>query len=512
MTPPLNWRELALLMNQVRDDIEGKFIEKIQVPERKYFPAGYLKEEWALRLTGQKQEGTLIISLRPRHPYLLWSPGKGIPTAQKATHSPFDLFLSKHLKGGKLLKAQVLHQDRTVILWFTHPEDSALGLGLVLVMIPARPEALLVVGPIPSAQSAAPQEGWPILARSRTVSAVNKEKAAVFLPSNGSKAPQAPSVREELVSSASAYFKEITHQLQAEAFLLRTQIAEKALQQLLKHTRDRLKQSEAALRQGLQEPDWQNWADLLKASLGLDPERVVLDTTLAKTPHHWRVQDYYTGQFIDIPGDETLSLTDQVKKYYEKAKRKQRKIQESGLRSDDFRKTIERIEAHLLTRPIPVQWEHLEKFERAAGIAPLLSSSVPNTQFTKKLKTWTGKSFLSKDGLPIWVGRSKDENLELTFKFARGNDIWMHVRGRPGAHVVVPVPQGKSAPLETLLDAAQLTLHYSNGKDWGKTEVDYTHKKYVKRIKDSKEASYTHNKTLLVTPDPERIKKLLDQS
>jgi len=109
----------------------------------------------------------------------------------------------------------------------------------------------------------------------------------------------------------------------------------------------------------------------------------------------------------------------------------------------------------------------------------------------------------------VMVGRSRDENLELTFKHARGNDIWLHVRGRPGAHVVVPLQPGKSAPLETLLDAALLAVYYSGGEKWGKTEVDYTYKKYVKRIKDSTEASYTNNKTLLVDQDASRLKRLL---
>jgi predicted ribosome quality control (RQC) complex YloA/Tae2 family protein len=74
---------------------------------------------------------------------------------------------------------------------------------------------------------------------------------------------------------------------------------------------------------------------------------------------------------------------------------------------------------------------------------------------------------------------------------------------------VIPVPTGKSVPLETLLDAAVLTVYFSGGEKWGKTEVDYTFKKYVKRIKDSSEASYTNNKTLLIKPDAERRKRLL---
>jgi predicted ribosome quality control (RQC) complex YloA/Tae2 family protein len=155
----------------------------------------------------------------------------------------------------------------------------------------------------------------------------------------------------------------------------------------------------------------------------------------------------------------------------------------------------------------------VSELEHAAGLSapatPTGEAESPKSKSgTGVPSRWTGKTYFSKEGLPILVGRSKEENLELTFKIARGNDLWMHVRGRPGAHLVIPLPSGKSASLETLLDAAQLVILHSGGKNWGKTEVDYTFKKYVKRIKDSSEASYVQNKTLLVAPDPKRLERL----
>ena len=98
--------------------------------------------------------------------------------------------------------------------------------------------------------------------------------------------------------------------------------------------------------------------------------------------------------------------------------------------------------------------------------------------------------------------------MELTFKTAKGNDVWLHVRARPGAHVVIPLAQGKTAPLETLLDAAVLAVVHSGGVSWGKTEVDYTFRKHVRRIPKSTEVTYTRSKTLLVEPDPKRLARL----
>jgi predicted ribosome quality control (RQC) complex YloA/Tae2 family protein len=106
------------------------------------------------------------------------------------------------------------------------------------------------------------------------------------------------------------------------------------------------------------------------------------------------------------------------------------------------------------------------------------------------------------------VGRNASENLELTFKIARGNDIWLHVKARPGSHTVILLPPNRSASLETLLDAANLCILYSGGRDWGKTEVDYTLRKHVKKIKNQTEVSYSSPKTLSVVLDAARLKRL----
>jgi predicted ribosome quality control (RQC) complex YloA/Tae2 family protein len=108
----------------------------------------------------------------------------------------------------------------------------------------------------------------------------------------------------------------------------------------------------------------------------------------------------------------------------------------------------------------------------------------------------------------ILAGRSVTENLELTFKVARGNDLWFHVRGLKSAHVIVILPPKKTASLDTLLDAAQVCRVLSGYKNMGKIEVDYTQRKYVKRIKGSSLVSYTQNKTLVVENDIARIDRV----
>lgn len=135
----------------------------------------------------------------------------------------------------------------------------------------------------------------------------------------------------------------------------------------------------------------------------------------------------------------------------------------------------------------------------------------------KDQKKWAKsgiRSFLSKEGLKIWIGKNHKENEELVIRLARGNDLWLHLKGKPGAHAVVQLPQGKSAALDTLLDAAALVAHYSGVSQFDRVEVDYTFRKFVKRVPGQKEkflVTYTQNKTLYVKPDAARLQRLLGQ-
>jgi predicted ribosome quality control (RQC) complex YloA/Tae2 family protein len=496
--PNWNWKEIETLVSKLKPEITGLFVDRIIVPARPEFPNGYLKGEWIIRLTSPRTEKALLFSTRARHPYIGLFENKGPQASNEATRSPFDLALGKHLKGMKLLSVSAITRERCVV--FDFQDD----LRLVLLMIPALPEALLV-----KKTSAAV---WPVIARSRTLRE-NPSESSSFTPPDGLKAPADMPVRPE-VSNQKIVLREIKDYLDKEAFSLRLQESEKKIRDLMKLAKDRVRQSEVAVKEASGEADWQRYGDLLKANMGmLLPSGNSLATR--------EVLDFSTDEKVVIPCDPKLDLKRQVEKFYQLAQRKLRRAQEASHRIETFSEALRKLEIsrsgieHLeknFQSSDKTDWPKLEKTE--LGLRGGVSKAA-NAEGTGKAKrkgfSWLGKSFASKDGWAIWVGRSKDENLELTFKHARGNDIWMHLRGRPGAHLVIPVQPGKSVPLETLLDAANLTLHYSGGGSWGKTEVDYALKKYVKRIKDSTEASYTNNKTLIVAPDPVRLKRLLSQ-
>lgn len=485
MFTPLNWKEIALLAEQLQREVRGLFLERIIVPARPRFPGGYLKSEWMLRFSGGKREASILVGLRPKIPYLALCPGKGPSAEAKATRSPFDQQISKELKDRKFMDAEALHRDRTLILWFAGENGR---LGLVLSLIPASPEALLI--------EETTDEKLSIIVRSRT----GKPPGFYSRPTN-SKAPEGVPIREEISSSPQTLYKQLENELETTAFEMRLQIVQKVLQETKTHAKDRQRQSEVTLKEANREPDWGKFGNLLKASLRSTPD-------LVKNGKIWvrSLLDYETGETIDVPCDPKLSPKDQVEKFFQMARRKTRKLEEASSRRAHFDETERDFGS--IEMPRAGDWKALEELEARCGLS---YKQTADTDVIRKTSTWPGKVFSSKEGLTFYVGRSKDENLELTFKHARGNDLWLHVRGRPGSHVIIPLQAGRSAPLETLLDAANLCIYFSGGESWGKTEVDYTFKKFVKRIKDSSEASYTRNKTLIVEPDSARIKRLLSQ-
>jgi predicted ribosome quality control (RQC) complex YloA/Tae2 family protein len=111
------------------------------------------------------------------------------------------------------------------------------------------------------------------------------------------------------------------------------------------------------------------------------------------------------------------------------------------------------------------------------------------------------RRFTSPDGFTAWVGRNAAQNEELTFKRAAPDDMWLHARGVPGAHVVIHA-EGQPVPDSTLEWAAGLAAYYSQGRDDTQVEVIVTRRRYVHRLKNGRPGQVTvrHEQTLKVRP------------
>ncbi|MGQ9700752.1 MAG: NFACT RNA binding domain-containing protein, partial [Candidatus Bipolaricaulaceae bacterium] len=83
----------------------------------------------------------------------------------------------------------------------------------------------------------------------------------------------------------------------------------------------------------------------------------------------------------------------------------------------------------------------------------------------------------------VLVGRSAQENDRLVRR-ASPNDLWLHARGVPGAHVLIK-NGGRPVPEDTLRRAAELAAWFSKARGERKVEVSYTEARYLRKPKGS---------------------------
>jgi len=121
------------------------------------------------------------------------------------------------------------------------------------------------------------------------------------------------------------------------------------------------------------------------------------------------------------------------------------------------------------------------------------------------------KVFQSADGRRILVGKGGRDNDETTLKVAGPHDLFLHTRGCPGAHVIVPLDRGEEVPEQTLLDAATLALHYSKMRTAAAGEISYTPRRHVSKPKGAKPGlvQISHEKVIRLRRELDRLARLL---
>ncbi len=120
--------------------------------------------------------------------------------------------------------------------------------------------------------------------------------------------------------------------------------------------------------------------------------------------------------------------------------------------------------------------------------------------------------FTGRAGSEIRVGRTARDNDRLTFREARGNDLWFHTSDAPGSHVVLRLERGREPDPEEVLDAAHLAIHFSPLRGARKAEVHEARVKHVKKPRRAPPGLVTLSggRTRLVRVEEDRLARLLD--
>jgi predicted ribosome quality control (RQC) complex YloA/Tae2 family protein len=121
------------------------------------------------------------------------------------------------------------------------------------------------------------------------------------------------------------------------------------------------------------------------------------------------------------------------------------------------------------------------------------------------------RTFRGASGARILVGRGAVQNDALTLHVARPHDLWLHAKDARGAHIVVPLARGVTCPSDLLVEAAHLAAHFSDARDEGVVEVQYTERRHLRKPRGSAPGFVTvdREKVIVLRKDAEKLRRLL---
>lgn len=216
------------------------------------------------------------------------------------------------------------------------------------------------------------------------------------------------------------------------------------------------------------------------------------------------LENYYTNQPITIALDKALTPNQNAQRYF----KRYQKLKEAVKYLTDL---IEETKATIL------YLESVETVLNQAGLDEIAeireeliqTGFIRRRQREKIQKRQKPEQYLASDGKTIiFVGRNNLQNEELTFKMARKEELWFHAKDIPGSHVVI---SGNLNPTdEVKTDAAELAAYFSKGRLSNLVQVDMIEVKKLNKPTGGKPGfvTYTGQKTLRVTPDPEKIQSM----
>ena len=113
--------------------------------------------------------------------------------------------------------------------------------------------------------------------------------------------------------------------------------------------------------------------------------------------------------------------------------------------------------------------------------------------------------------LEIWVGRSDAGNDFLSTKLARGRDLFFHLDGAPGSHVILRTEGRVDPPSEAVLDACELAVHFSKQREATRADVHVVPIANVRKPRGAKPGLVTVHggKTVHLRRTPARLERVL---
>lgn len=203
--------------------------------------------------------------------------------------------------------------------------------------------------------------------------------------------------------------------------------------------------------------------------------------------------DFYQNQPIAVKLKKEQTPQKNAEIYYRKAKNQ--KIEIKNIRENIYfkQKELRDLEKHVAALKGCDDIKVLRNYIKENQLQKPKVSAVESLPY---------RHFMFQD-YEILVGKNAKSNDELTQKYTRKDDLWLHAKDVSGSHVVIRAKAGQPVPRPVIEKAAQLAAYYSKRKNDTLCPVLYTQKKYVRKPKGSYPGQVVvdREEALLVAPD-----------
>ena len=450
----------------------------------------------------------LLLSCRPGFARL-----SVLAKPRKAPSTPpgFVSYLRAHVEGGRLDEVGIQSDDRQALLRFRTAEGS---IDLLLSILGPRSNLYLIdgAGILVGAQR-------PLDQTRRDLRGGEPWRDPETRPPGEGEDRFAETPEEQLLAAIEERYASLEAETRKDVRLQRiAQALKKHRGRLERKLRNLERDAEAAAAA----PELQRRGELLKSALGSVPPGA--DQVLVK--------DFETGADVSIPLDPALSPADNLQQIFKRARKAERQAHKAQQQLGEVQGRLEEIDTlrsecgELGESEEPSQ-EDLDAFAARPAVRRLLDRYFPAPTEEKppaeKKRIWKigkteipprlqPKRYRTTDGLEIWVGKSDEGNDLLTTRLARGRDLFFHLEGSPGSHVILRTEGRDDPPSESLLEAGELAVHFSKQKNATRASVHVAPIKHVSKPSGTKPGLvYVHRgRTIDLRRDPARLERILE--
>ena len=241
--------------------------------------------------------------------------------------------------------------------------------------------------------------------------------------------------------------------------------------------------------------------------------------------------DFETGESVAIALDPKLAPAENLERLFKRYRKAVRSLAKAGSRHADVRASRDALEESIdrfrsLVAEPSAGHEALEKFAEQPAIRKLIDKYAPRPPAQRSASSASKERKLGKHSVPnrlmprryrtageleIWVGRSAAGNDHLSVRLARGRDLFFHLDGAPGSHVILRTEGRSDPPSEAVLDACELAVHFSKFKNASRADVHAVPIANVRKPKGAKLGLVTVHggKTIHLRRTETRLKRIL---